>query len=193
MKIFFMLRVLALLPAHSIATEFCSKQENQQFPFCNTSLLVPDRATDLVGRMTQEQKIAQMVNGAPPIDALGIKGYNWWTEALHGVLGSCTHDKRCPTSYPMPIGLGATFNMSLIKTMASQISSEARRMNAENEEQQQLNDKWRLVGLDFWAPNINIFRDPRWGRGMYSSSVLKKRTGLASWQLTHSFIPHSKI
>jgi beta-glucosidase len=169
MKIFFILYVLVILPANSVAAmDFCSNQENQHFPFCNTSLPVLQRTLDLVGRMTVEQKIAQMVNSAPPIDALGVKGYNWWTEALHGVLGSCTHDKRCPTSYPMPIGLGATFNMPLIKKMASQISSEARRLFMENEEQKQLNDKWRYVGLDFWSPNINIFRDPRWGRGVCS-------------------------
>ena len=147
------------------ATEFCSQQENQHFPFCNTSLPELVRAVDLVARMSQEQKITQLVNGAPAIEELGVKGYNWWTEALHGVAGSCTNDKRCPTSYPMPIGLGATFNMPLIRKMASQISSEARRMNVENEEQKKLNKDWQMIGLDFWAPNINIFRDPRWGRG----------------------------
>lgn len=107
-----------------------------------------------------------MNHAAPSIDRLSIPYYNWWTECLHGVAGSCTSDGRCPTSYPMPIGLGATFNMHLVNRMASQISSEARRMYVENAKQWKEKPKWHFIGLDFWAPNINIFRDPRWGRGM---------------------------
>jgi beta-glucosidase len=141
----------------------CNKPENSGLPFCNVKLSLYERARDLVSRLTREEKIQQLGNTAPGIDRLFIPPYNWWTESLHGVLGSCTDDERCPTSYPAPIGLGATFNKEIIQKMASQISSEARRMFVENEAQQaKRGDKWHFIGLDFWAPNINIFRDPRW-------------------------------
>ncbi|CAB9501820.1 Exo-1,4-beta-xylosidase bxlB [Seminavis robusta] len=182
--------LLISVPAVATSVGPCSSDDQKQFPYCNTSLPVIERATDLVSRMTQAEKIGQMVNSAPPIERLGVQQYDWWTECLHGISGSCTHGGRCPTSYPMPIGLGATFNLPLIKKMASQISSEGRRMNVENEAQRKLNSKWHFIGLDFWASvsgslgfvcgnpillgktNLNnpnwtfLFLGSRWGRGM---------------------------
>ena len=158
-----MFLLLPAIVAAGGAVEPCSQPDVATLPFCNTSLPAVERASDLVSRLTREEKIQQMGNGAASIDRFHIHAYNWWTESLHGVAGSCTDDGRCPTSYPMPIGLGATFNIKIVRKMASQISSEARRMFVENEEQvQKQGKKWHFIGLDFWAPNINIFRDPRW-------------------------------
>ena len=153
-----------LLPSVVLATwQPCSETTNSALPFCDTSLSAAERASDLVSRLSRDEKIMQLDNNAPGIDRLSINPYNWWTESLHGVAGTCTDDRRCPTSYPMPIGLGATFNMELVHKMATQISSEARRMFVENEDQMtKLGKNWHFIGLDFWAPNINIFRDPRW-------------------------------
>lgn len=115
------------------------------------------RVDDLVGRLTLEEKIGQMINTAPAIPRLGIPRYQWWNEALHGIL------KPAPcTSFPQCIGLGATFDTDLEHRVASAISDEARgRFNDERKRNVEEDD----LGLDFWAPNINIFRDPRWGRG----------------------------
>jgi beta-glucosidase len=115
------------------------------------------RVDDLVGRMTLQEKIGQMINSAPSIPRLGIPRYEWWSEALHGVL------KPAPcTSFPEPIGLGATFDTKLEFSIATAISDEARaRFHDERRRGVEKDD----LGLDFWAPNINIFRDPRWGRG----------------------------
>lgn len=116
--------------------------------------------------MTLEEKVAQLGNNAPSIDRLHIDKYAWWTEGLHGILGKCTPDGRCATVYPAPIGIGASFNMKLVKKMASQVSSEGRRMFVENHLYTGTDVDWKWIGLDYWAPNINLFRDPRWGRGM---------------------------
>src|SRR5437764_2770667 len=107
--------------------------------------------------MTPEEKIAQMVTTAPAIPRLGIPEYNWWNEALHGVGRS-----GVATVFPQAIGLGATFNDSLAFQVSSAISDEARAMyNVAVKKDYRL----KYGGLTFWTPNINIFRDPRWGRG----------------------------
>ena len=139
--------------------EPCSHDDIKSLPFCDTSLPASERAMDLVKRLTLEEKIQQMGNSAPGVDRLHVPAYQWWTESLHGVAGHCTKDGRCATSYPMPIGLAAAFNREGVKKMASQISSEGRRLFVENEPAIQ---RGTFIGLDFWAPNINIFRDPRW-------------------------------
>ena len=147
----------------------CQEPDVASLPFCNTSLPSLDRAQDIVKRLTLEEKVKQMMHLAPAIDKWHIPAYNWWSESLHGISAQCTNeeDRRCATSYPAPIGMGATFNMPLVKIMASQISSEGRRFFIEhlgNNHSNKLDT--HLTGLDFWGPNINIFRDPRWGRGM---------------------------
>jgi len=109
------------------------------------------RATALVARMTLEEKLVQLINVAPPIEHLGIPAYNWWTESLHGAIGPLP-----TTNFPEPIGLAATFDASLVHQVAAAISLEVRALHALGP---------GGVGLDTWAPNINIFRDPRWGRG----------------------------
>ena len=124
--------------------------QNQALPFAA-------RVRDLVGRMTLEEKVSQMKDVAPAIDRLGIPAYNWWGEALHGVARS-----GLATSFPQAIGLAATWDDSLIFRMASVISDEAR---AKYHEYLRLGRHDRYGGLTFWSPNINLFRDPRWGRG----------------------------
>jgi beta-glucosidase len=115
------------------------------------------RARELVGRMTLEEKVSQMQDVAPAIERLGIPAYNWWNEALHGVARSGT-----ATVFPQAIGLAATWDDSLIFRMATVISDEAR---AKHHEYVRTGSRGRYQGLTFWSPNINLFRDPRWGRG----------------------------
>ena len=126
--------------------------------FMNPQLPTDVRVNDLISRMTLEEKASQMVNQARPIPRLGVPGYNWWNEALHGVARS-----GLTTVFPEPIGLGATFNPPLIHKMATVISTEARVKY--NIAERKSRDHQIYQGLTFWSPNINIFRDPRWGRG----------------------------
>ncbi len=115
------------------------------------------RAADLVSRMTLEEKVLQMQNSAPAIPRLGIPAYDWWNEALHGVARAGQ-----ATVFPQAIGLAATWDTDLMHRVADVISTEAR---AKYNEAIRTNDHSRYHGLTFWSPNINIFRDPRWGRG----------------------------
>ena len=126
-------------------------------PFQDTSLPFEARAADLVGRLTLDEKVAQMQDRAPAIPRLGIPAYNWWNEALHGVARS-----GLATVFPQAIGLAATWNDSLMFQVATVISDEAR---AKHQEYVRQDSRARYQGLTFWSPNINIFRDPRWGRG----------------------------
>lgn len=129
----------------------------QSYPYLNPSLSVEARVKDLVGRLTLEEKAAQMNYNSPAIERLHIPAYNWWNEALHGVGRS-----GVTTVFPQAIGLAATFDDSLAKAVATAISDEARAMyNAAVRKNYYL----QYGGLTFWTPNINIFRDPRWGRG----------------------------
>src|SRR6476646_7206147 len=129
----------------------------QTLPYQNQSLPFETRVADLVGRMTLEEKVSQMKDVAPAIQRLGIPEYNWWNEALHGVARS-----GLATSFPQAIGMAATWNDSLVFLMASVISDEAR---AKHHEYVRNGSFGRYQGLTFWSPNINLFRDPRWGRG----------------------------
>ncbi|MGD1106004.1 MAG: glycoside hydrolase family 3 C-terminal domain-containing protein [Terracidiphilus sp.] len=133
--------------------------QNAEKPaYLNPNLPAEQRAADLVHRMTLEEKASQLVNQARPIPRLGVKGYDWWSEALHGVAVVGT------TEFPEPIGLASTFDTPGIHAMAIDIGTEARVIYAQSAA---ANDGDSLIfhGLDFWAPNLNIFRDPRWGRG----------------------------
>lgn len=121
------------------------------------SLSFTERARDLVARMTLEEKVTQMVHNAPAIPRLGVPSYNWWNEALHGVARA-----GVATIFPQAIALAATFDEELIHRVATVIATEAR---AKFHEFQRQGDHGIYKGLTFWSPNINIFRDPRWGRG----------------------------
>ncbi|GAC1655810.1 MAG: glycoside hydrolase family 3 protein [Gemmatimonadaceae bacterium] len=123
----------------------------------NHDLPLSARVSDLVGRMTLEEKVSQMKDVAPAIPRLGIPEYNWWNEALHGVARS-----GLATVFPQAIGFAATWDDSLVYRMATVISEEAR---AKHHEYLRHDSHARYQGLTIWSPNINIFRDPRWGRG----------------------------
>jgi beta-glucosidase len=125
--------------------------------YLDPSQPIPTRVDDLISRMTLEEKASQLVNQARAIPRLHVPAYDWWSEALHGVANAGT-----ATVFPEPIGLGATFDDPLIHQMAIVIGIEAR---AKHEQAVRAGRRDIMEGLDFWSPNINIFRDPRWGRG----------------------------
>lgn len=129
-----------------------------KFPYQDTSLPFEKRVDDLISRMTLEEKVSQMVDVAPAIPRLGIPAYNWWNECLHGVARS-----GLATVFPEPIGTAASFDARLISDIAVATSDEAR---AKYHDYLRQGKHDRYGGLTFWSPNINIFRDPRWGRGM---------------------------
>ena len=146
---------LALL-AGSIAAGGVHAASATNPPYLDTSLPPQVRAADLVHRMTLQEKVSQLVNGARAIPRLGVPSYNWWSEALHGVAVNGT------TEFPEPVGLGATFDAAGINEMAHDIGIEGRVVH---DKAVRAGGSTIFHGLDFWAPNINIFRDPRWGRG----------------------------
>lgn len=125
--------------------------------YLNETLPADVRARDLVSRMTLEEKVSQMKDIAPAIDRLGLPAYNWWNEALHGVARS-----GLATVFPQAIGMAATWNEPLMLRIATVISDEGR---AKHHESLRRDSHARYQGLTFWSPNINLFRDPRWGRG----------------------------
>ena len=131
-------------------------QDNSNLPYMNTKLMPEERAADLVHRMTLEEKASQLVNQARAIPRIKVPAYDWWSEALHGVVADGT------TEFPEPIGLAATFDTPRIHEMATAIGIEGRIVH---DQSLQDGNSGFFRGLDFWAPNVNIFRDPRWGRG----------------------------
>ena len=126
-------------------------------PYKDPSLPIEKRVDDLVSRMTLEEKVSQMMNAAPAIPRLDVPAYDWWNESLHGVARA-----GVATVFPQAIGLAATWDTGLMHRVADVISTEAR---AKYHDAIRKGDHGRYKGLTFWSPNINIFRDPRWGRG----------------------------
>ena len=133
------------------------RQEQEQPAYLDSSLPIEQRVSDLVGRMTLEEKISQMMNDAPAIPRLGIPRYNWWSEGLHGVARA-----GLATVYPQAIGLGATWDQPLLHDVSTAIADEAR---AKHQNFVSRDKRFIYQGLTLWSPNINLFRDPRWGRG----------------------------
>jgi len=131
--------------------------EKPKFAWENTALPIDKRVDTLIQEMTLKEKFSQMLDVCPPIERLGIPEYNWWNESLHGV----ARNGRA-TVFPQAIGLGATFDEDLILRVANAISDEAR---AKYNEAIKIDNRSRFAGLTFWSPNVNIFRDARWGRG----------------------------
>jgi beta-glucosidase len=153
------LAVFALVAGIALIFAFPTNRTSGQQapPYRNPSLPIETRVNDLVSRMTLEEKVSQMMNGSTPVERLGIPAYEWWNEALHGVARA-----GYATVFPQAIGLAATWNTDLMYRVADVISTEAR---AKHHEFVRQNQRLRYQGLTFWSPNINIFRDPRWGRG----------------------------
>ncbi len=146
----------------------------QAYPYQDTKLSPQQRADDLVGRMTLEEKIAQMVNAAPAIPRLGVPAYDYWNEGLHGIARS-----GYATMFPQAIGMAATWDTAMVSKMGETVGTEAR---AKYNDAVQHGNRDRYFGLTVWSPNINIFRDPRWGRGQETygeDPYLTARMGVA--------------
>jgi beta-glucosidase len=148
-------------------------QDSVNLPYMNPQLSPEQRATDLVRRMTLAEKASEMQNNSAAVPRLNIPAYQWWSEALHGVINEGV------TEYPEPVGLAATFDAPGIHTMAAQIGVEGRIKHLQNARE---GHTGIMGGLDFWSPNLNIFRDPRWGRGQETygeDPFLTARMGVA--------------
>ena len=130
----------------------------QSYPFQDTKLSPEQRADDLISRLTIEEKTALTLNASEAIPRFGIKAYDWWNEALHGV-----GRNGSATTFPMPIAMAASFDDAMVYDVFTAVSDEARVKHRIADEAGPIE---RYQGLTFWTPNINIFRDPRWGRGM---------------------------
>jgi beta-glucosidase len=158
----------------TLITLIACREQRIQYPFQDPSLSFEERVDDLVSRMTLEQKVSQLVNDAPAIDTFGIPAYNWWSECLHGVARA-----GVATVFPQAIGLGATWDEEHVLKIATAISDEAR---AKHHEFIREGQRGQNQGLTFWSPNVNIFRDPRWGRGQETygeDPYLTSRLGVA--------------
>ena len=147
------------LLAGALMTTAPTVQGQEVPPYLNADLPMETRINDLVSRMTLEEKVSQMTHTSKGIPRLGIPDYNWWNECLHGVARSAEK----VTVFPQPIGLAATFNPEELQKSADMIADEGRAVY--NASVRKGNTIQRYTGLTFWTPNINIFRDPSWGRG----------------------------
>ncbi|CAH9077547.1 unnamed protein product [Cuscuta europaea] len=149
-----------------------SDPHTKSFRFCRTDLSISDRVKDLVSQLTLDEKIAQLVSSAPAIPRIGVPAFEWWSEALHGVSGfgkgiSFDGTIKSATSFPQVILTAASFDEYLWYRIGKAIGKEARA----------LYNAGQTTGLTFWAPNINIFRDPRWGRGQETPGEDPEVTG----------------
>ena len=147
----------------------------QNEPYKNPDLSPEQRAEDLLGRLTLEEKVRLMQNESFPVERLGIAHYDWWNEALHGVARA-----GIATVFPITMGMASTFDDKLVEDVFTVVSDEARAKyhNAHREGRRGV----RCEGLTFWTPNVNIFRDPRWGRGQETygeDPYLTSRMGVA--------------
>ena len=155
--------------------QLCNSARAQHYPFQDTSLTVEQRVDDLVARLTLEEKLGFLEHQNPAVPRLGIKPYSWWNEALHGIARN-----GIATVYPMPIALAATFYPELVNEVYSHIADEGVRKHRQSQAEGQYGDN---TGITFFTPNINIFRDPRWGRGMETfgeDPFLTAQMGLAA-------------
>jgi len=173
-----MRRIPLLIGICFICTSEMYAQDNQcslkPCPYQDVSLRPEVRAADLVHRMTTEEKISQTMDHAKAIPRLGVPEYNWWNEGLHGVARS-----GFATVFPQAIAMASTWDSGLIKSVGDVVSTEAR---AKHNEAIKANHFGRYTGLTYWSPNINIFRDPRWGRGQETygeDPFLTASTGVA--------------
>ena len=143
-------------------------------PYQNPNLSAEERADDLISRLTIEEKTALMMDQSPAIERLGIPSFQWWNEALHGV-----GRNGYTTVFPITMGMAASWDDALLYRCFDAVSDEARIKNAQAKSKNEMN---RYQGLSFWTPNINIFRDPRWGRGQETygeDPFLTSRMGVA--------------
>ena len=144
----------------AVATAWSVAATAQTLPYQDASLPIDQRVDDLLQRLTLEEKTKLMMNGSPAIERLGIPQFDWWSEALHGV-----GRNGLSTTFPSCIGMAASFDDDLLEQIYTAVSDEAR---AKNTLQRQKGAAGKYQCLSFWTPTINIFRDPRWGRGQES-------------------------
>jgi len=155
-------------------------QDTERFPFTNAELSIEQRVEDLINRLTLEEKVGQLMFEAPAIPRLGIPNYNWWNECLHGV---ARNGKA--TVFPQAIGMAATFDDELMHRIGEAIAIEGRAKFNVNRERGYM-DKY--AGLTYWSPNVNLFRDPRWGRGQETYGEdphLISRLGMGAYNRTN--------
>ena len=146
----------------------------QVLTYLDPELPREQRIEDLLSRLTLEEKVGMMMNSSKPVERLGIPAYDWWNEALHGVARA-----GLATVYPQAIGMAATFDPEGLQEAFTLISDEAR---AKYNDSVSKDIRQKYYGLTFWTPNINIFRDPRWGRGQETygeDPFLTSRMGVA--------------
>jgi beta-glucosidase len=172
-------KTIAFLLALTIASG-ALVADAQDSAYLNPQLPLEVRVRDLLRRMTLEEKVSQMMNGSPAIDRLGVPAYNWWNEGLHGVARTGKH----ATVFPQAIGNAATFDQPNLQRMAAMISTEARAIHHQYERE---GKRDIYEGLTFWSPNINIFRDPRWGRGQETYGEDPYLTGQMGMALVKGF------
>jgi beta-glucosidase len=151
----------------------------QPATFLDATQPLARRVDDLVGRLTLTEKVNQLLHENSPIDRLGVPGYNWWNEGCHGV----GRNGRA-TVFPQVIGLGATWNRPLVEMIATVISDEAR---AKHHAAIAAGRRGQYQGLTFWTPNVNIFRDPRWGRGQETFGEDPFLTGVLGSAIVRGF------
>ena len=142
----------------SLTLVMVSSLWGQQYPFQNSALTSEERAKDLITRLTLDEKATLMCDVSEAIPRLGIKKFNWWSEALHGLANNDS-----VTVFPQPVGMAASFDDELVYRIFSAVSDETRAKY--NQAMQRGQENKRFLSLSVWTPNINIFRDPRWGRG----------------------------
>ena len=154
-----MKRIFTRLVMMALVLSFAPILLSAQPIFTDATRSARERAEDIVKHMTLDEKVALMIYNSPSVERLGIRNYNWWNEALHGIARNGN-----ATVFPMPIAMAASFDTELLEQVFTSISDEGRikwvQARAAND-----SDMW-YKGLSYWTPNINIFRDPRWGRGM---------------------------
>ena len=158
----------------SILIGFATTIIAQTLPYQNPNLTAEQRADDLLKRLTLEEKVKLMMNGSPAIERLGIPQFEWWNEALHGV-----GRNGFATVFPITMSMASSWNHELLEDVFTAVSDEAR---AKNQEAKARGSVKRYQGVSFWTPNINIFRDPRWGRGQETygeDPYLTTKMGLA--------------
>ena len=176
--------IAVCLASAALMLASCANSSKYEYPFQNPKLSVDERVEDLLSRLTPEQKVGLMMNKSVSLDSLGVPSYNWWSEACHGVR------ETGYTVYPQPIGMASSFNPDLFFDVFDTVSDEARaNWNRSDHNIFGVGFKERYYPgnpeLTFWCPNVNIFRDPRWGRGQetcgedpYLTSILGVQTVL---------------
>ena len=150
----------------------CQDPELSRLKFCNATLPVAERVADLLPRLNTTQQISQMTGRAPAVPELGMVEYNYGGEALHGLWGTCVHSNatgvtKCPTQFGSPLSMGCSFNRRLWRAMADATSTEIRAFY-DTADGQAKSLEGLPFGLSYYAPNVNVMRDPRWGRNEVS-------------------------